>query len=73
MKKAIITFRKGRAVVKTSTVTTEILTRIFVDVWPYDVSKAMTSMDNLILGNTVKFKYRGLTATVKPVYNRESL
>jgi hypothetical protein len=73
MKKAIITFRKARAVVKTSTVTTEVLSRIFVDVWPYDVAKAMRSMDSLRQGNTVKFKYRGLTGTVKPIYDREAV
>jgi hypothetical protein len=72
MKNAQITFRKSRKIVKSSTVSIEVLNRIFVDVWPYDVSKAIMAMDDLRLGNTVKFNYKGHTATVKPIYDNES-
>jgi hypothetical protein len=73
MKNAQITFRKSRKIVRSSTVSVDVLKRIFVDVWPHDVSKALMAFSDLSLGNTVKFKYRGLTATVKPIYNSESL
>lgn len=63
-----ITIRKGRTMVKQTSLSKEYVMKLLVDAFKHDVSKALNAFPTLKRGERFKYKHDGLNITLEPLH-----